>query len=405
VETVKKEDFVRRANVIGTVQPAESVDLWPRFSGTLKSLNVELGDRVKRGQVIAEIDAPESTADSARGVAILAQAEARLLGAKASVEVVEASIETSKSRLETATLAHQRAESSLRFREKNRERVQALFERAAIDHGSVDEADEALESAKSAVSEALGAISTAKAEVKEGTAKLVAAKAGVQEAEAGIQLAQADHRKFEIQKTFATITAPIDGVVTTRGHHVGDFIRSGGEAGATPIVTITRTDKMRVSVNVPDQLVASLDKGDPATFHVNKQDYEGTVSRIAFALDPATNTVRAEVDLDNTDGKLRPGQSGLARIVLRTEEGVLTVPSSALLDQPGKHYGGNPGGPFVARCYRVVDGHAALTIVTFGDVNPHGSGRVEVLDGLDEGDVIIAKPDATLKNGDAVEAK
>jgi RND family efflux transporter MFP subunit len=397
VETVKKEDFVRRANVVGMVQPAESVDLWPRFSGTLKSLNVELGDRVKRGQVIAEIDAPESAADGARSVAILAQAEARLLGAKASVELAEVSIETSKSRLETATLAHQRAESSLRFREKNRERAQALFERAAIDHGRVDEADEALESAKSAVSEALGAINTARAEVKEGAAKLAAAKAGVQEAEAGIQVAKADHRKFEIQQEFATITAPIDGIVTTRGHHVGDFLHSGGDAGATPIVTIIRTDKMHVSVDVPDQLAESLDKGDKATFHVNKHDYEGVVSRVAFALDPTTNTVRAEIDLDNTDGKLRPGQSGFARITLRTDEGVLTVPSSAIvIHQVGTHVA-------FGNCFRVVDGQAALTRVKLGEEDPDG--RREILDGLNEGDVIIAKPNKTLKNGDAVEVE
>ncbi len=150
---------------------------------------------------------------------------------------------------------------------------------------------------------------------------------------------------------------------------------------------------MRVVVDVPHNDALRLDTGDPVKVWFDalgaRGVYEGKIARTAYALNPKDRTLRAEIDLPNTDGRLRPGLFGRATINLETEENVLTIPSSAIIMHEGE-------GPAV--CYRVVAGRAVRIPVKFGR---NDGQRVEVLDGLKEGDIVIVHP-LSLQEGQAV---
>jgi RND family efflux transporter MFP subunit len=172
--------------------------------------------------------------------------------------------------------------------------------------------------------------------------------------------------------------------VTRRGCHPGEFVRSGTEVGSVPVLSIVGARKMKVVVNVPDRVAPFLDKGDPATVEMNAVEgrkFVGVIARTAFAEDPGTQSLRAEIDLDNDDGRLRPGQAGIVTISVRARD-ILAIPVTALFDAPVGRDGA---------CFRVLDGRAVRTLVTRGEVQ---GDRVEVLKGLKEGDTVIVQPRA-----------
>jgi membrane fusion protein (multidrug efflux system) len=140
--------------------------------------------------------------------------------------------------------------------------------------------------------------------------------------------------------------------------------------------------------------VPLLDVGDPVMVRINSLGarglLQGQITRTAYALDPQDRTLRAEIALPNTDGRLRPGQMGRVTINLETRENVLTIPSSAIVER-------NDLGKAV--CYRVEGGRAVRAILLVG---PDDGLRVEVLYGLKEGDTVITKPDTRISDGQAV---
>ena len=397
VETLKKTNLQRTTTQIATVEAFESVDLVPKISGYLKSLEVDIGDAVKRGQVLARIDAPELAAMLDRSNALVEQAEARVVTAKAAVAVVEATLAAEKTKVETATAVQERADSMRRFREKQLERYKGLAGDKQIPRELVDEAEERAEAAKAAVSEAKAQAATVRAGIEEEKAKLLAARSGVGDAEADLRVARVDQRKAAIQQESTTMLSPFDGVVTRRGFHSGDFIRAGAEGGSAAVLVVMKTDKMRVVVAVPDLDVPLLDKGDHVTVRIDAigdRVYQGTIARTAYAEDPATRTLRSEIDLDNADGRLRPGQYGTAAIVLEDFGNRLTIAMSALID--GRGAGGD------AACYRIEGKQAVRTRIKIG--KNYGV-RIEVVDGLKEGDSVVINAGAGISDGQAIESE
>jgi RND family efflux transporter MFP subunit len=220
-----------------------------------------------------------------------------------------------------------------------------------------------------------------------------AARADVQEAEADVRVATFELERADALHRLLAVAAPLDGIVTERNYSVGDFVRAGADGPAKPLVHVVRTDKVRIVTSVPDRDTVFLDQGDRASIKIDALNrvYEGVIARTAYAEDPETRTVRAEMRLDNPDGRLRPGQVGVVRIVLDERPNVLTIPSSEVV-QVGR------GG--TALCFRVVDGRVVRTPIRVG--SDDGT-RAEVVDGLKEGDVVAATPGAVTE-GQTIDA-
>ena len=374
----------------------DSVNLVPRRSGYLKNLYVDIGDSVKRAQLLAEIDAPELAAEMGKAQAAVDQARARVRKAEAEAAVAKASVQAEKARAETAAAAVRQAESSLKYREQLLTRLRDLAARNAVETQLVDENERNAEVARSACDQARAQLVSASASIEEGQARLQAARSDIAEAQAGLRLAQTVYEQAVAAAGDSRIVAPWDGFVTRRGYHVGDYLNPAQTAGPAPLLSLIRSGKVRVAVMVPDRDAPYLDKGDRATIRIDSlpgQEYRGVVSRTSVALDTDTRTVRAEIDLDNADGRLRPGQYGTVTIDLLDRHNVPTIPASALFDR-------SAGG--VASCYRIVEGRAVRTRIRIGEED---GVRVEVLEGLKDGDSVISDPGRGITNGEAVSTK
>ncbi len=374
----------------GTVQAFESADLYAKASGFLKSQSVDIGSPVKRGQVLAEIDAPELVEDVEQAAASYEQARAQIEQAASRIGIAEAERDASiavesQTRADLDRLIAKRSLASKQF-----ERIRSLNERNAVDKKLVDEHQLDFEAATAEEHTGRAAIETAQAQKKTAEAKVRQARADLVATRAFVRVAESRADRARVLAGYTRITAPYDGVVTRRNFHPGAFIRSAAEGSPVPLLTVARTDLMRVEVQVPDLDVPLLDEGDKATVVVDSlksAPFAGVVARLAKSEDTTTRTMRAEIDLPNPDGRLVEGMYGRATIELQPPSANLTVPASCVVG----HSANARAAAFVVR-----DGKAHRVPITIGDDD--GS-SVEVISGLNPADEVVIRPGSSLDDG------
>jgi RND family efflux transporter MFP subunit len=380
----------------GSVHAFDHADLYSKVSGYLEVQNVDIGSLVKQGDLLAEIYDPEifSAVD---------QAAAALEEAKAKVIVSAAMIKTAKARLEAAKAMVAQAEIGVKTKEVNRvlqekklARITGLVARDAVEAKLQDEQTDQYGVAVSEKSFAEAEVVTAKAEVQAKVALVEEAEADHIEAKAKVKVAEADLDKAKVMASYTKITSPYTGVVTLRSYHRGDFIRAATSGEGKPLLSVARTDLMRIVVPVPDRDVPFVNKGDEAIVRMDAlagREYRGTVARASFSEDPESRNMRTEVDIENTDGKLRDGMWGRVTIILEPPSpNCVTIPSGALVDQNSRGEG------FV---YVVRDGKAKKLAVRVGKDNGLES---EVLDGLKPDDEVVVRYTGAIRDDSPVTA-
>jgi HlyD family secretion protein len=295
----------------GQVQAAEQVRLFARIVGFVSQVNVDIGDHVKKGQLLAALFVPELEADLKQKQALVTQAEAEILHAKLAVKAAEAMRAVADAQVTQAEATIKHAQANLQRWTAEQERIQKLFEQKTIDAAVRDETVHQVEAAKAGVAEAESKLQAARASREAAAANLDALKAEVQVAEARRQVAAAAVQQQKDMLAYAQILAPFDGVVTERSATAGMLagpLNSRGER----LFTVDRVDIVRVVVEVPETDAPRVQTGARALVEVpalGGQHFEGKVTRTTRALDPKTRTLRAEIDLPNRDGKLLPGMT------------------------------------------------------------------------------------------------
>jgi RND family efflux transporter MFP subunit len=355
---------------------------------------VDIGSSIKRGEPLAEIDAPELHGD-------VAEAEAAVEQAKAKADQTVSRVATAEAERRAADAAVAQAESDIArlaskrsFALKQYDRIKNLRAQNAVDGKLVDEQQQELETAHAAESTGHTAVVTARARAATAIAKVFEAKSDVAEARAALRLADARLKRIKVLAAYTRIIAPFDGVITRRNFHPGAFIRSAADGSSEPLLTAMRTDLMRVVIQVPDLDVPLLDVGDKVTVVVEAlkgEEFKGSVARLGKSEDPASRTMRVEVDLSNRRGILVEGMYGRATIELQPPTDKLTVPAVCVVG----HARGGKAAVFVVRT-----GKAQRIPVTLG--GDDGT-SVEVLSGIGPNDEVIVRPGGALDDGSPVQ--
>jgi RND family efflux transporter MFP subunit len=395
VEVIRPQQggLTRTSSQTGTVHPFEWAELFAKVSGFLKWQEVDIGSPVKKGDPLAVIDDPEVYKERDRAAAAVTQAKAAVVQAQARVETAQADVKAAESLVAKAQADVARYISNRKYREKMLARYQDLFRQKAVPQQVVDEYEEHYEAALAEERSAEAAVVAANAQATAAKAKVDQAEADLEEARSNVEVAQATQAKDQVLVDYTKITSPYDGVVTQRTFHVGDFIRSAAEGNERPMLSVARTDKVRVVTYVPDRDVPFVDIGDKAVVTLDalpNRKFEGAVSRFSYSEDPENRTMRTEIDLENPKGLLRQGMYGIATIYLEPDSARLTIPSACLV---GKIEAGKSS-VFVAR-----SGRAHEVPVKVGSDDGI---RIEILDGLKPDDEVIASR-GTVSEGTPVE--
>lgn len=359
----------------GDTQAIQQIPVNARVDGYLAQRYVDIGDHVKKSQLLAVIDTPELDQQVVQGRADLATQRANSKAAKANyfhwVSLWHAA---------TATVVQTKA--SVDFDELEIKRYEYLAQQGAIPWETRDtflrqvRADRALlksnqeneASAKSQVDAALDQVKAAEQTVLSSLANL--------------------NRLLALQG-FRNVVAPYDGVITSRFVDVGSLIQSGGTG--TQILAMARLDVLRIFVQVPQTVYRTVKQGDPADVIVPEfpdRVFRGSVTNVAGALDQQSRTLQVEIRVDNRDYTLPAGVYSLVRLKSGSPVTTVTIPVNAISARGSGQY-----------IVKVANGHAHFqAIEIFRDNGP----TVEVSSGARAGDIILLDPPDDLKENEPV---
>jgi RND family efflux transporter MFP subunit len=390
----------RKSRLPATVQPQAKAELFASVSGMLKTQNVDIGDAVRRGQLLAEIDAPLLVLEEKQAAIAVKQAKGFLLDAEARCATARAEVEVAKAVIIEKEAGLSSSKASRDSYQRQLHLLQARFNSGKADEESVEEKRRQFESARAEVTAAEAAHAHAKVDVKVKESKVAEAVASHETAQSGLELAALALEKARYSKSLARIEAPFDGVVTSRTYLPGDTILSSEQGGRRPLLTLMRVSAVRVVVNVPEYDVQLTEPGRPVDLRFGTlpdEKFTGyKVSRTGFVLYETNGTMRVEIDVPNPKGRLRPGMNGQATIHLgKGPADAFRVPLTALVKGDNKN-----------SVYVVRDGMAHRTPI---EVFYHdGDGQeleVEVRSGLKPTDRVVIDPRGLTGDAIPVEVK
>jgi RND family efflux transporter MFP subunit len=331
-------------NAVGSLAALDRATLSTKVSGRLQAMTVDLGSVVQQRELIARIEPRDYQLQLQQAEALLSQARVRLGLTSEGTDNVTDLEKTSTVRQMRALLDEAKA---------NRDRVLKLSEQGILSASELETTEAAYKVASSRYEDSM-------LEVRNRQALLAQRKA---ELEIGRQhLIDTETR------------APFDGVIQERRANAGEFLSSG-----TPLVTLVRMNPLRLRLEVPEREASNIRVAQKVRLKVegNTNVYTGEIKRLSPAIEELTRMLWVEADVENP-GELRPGSFAKAEIVTdNTSRGIL-VPLNALSSFAG-----------VEKVFVVQDGKAVEKLITTGR---RVGDSIEILSGLEVGDVVILDP-------------
>jgi len=355
VAVVRRAHLENVFEVAGEFIPYQQVELHAKVAGYIRHINVDIGDKVKAGQVIATLDIPELLAQVQGADATVRQSQEQISRAQSDVLGAQANYE-----------AYHSAAGRLEQVSKARPGLIAQ-----------QEIDDAL------------------AKDRAASAQVDAAKAALSATRQKLGVSQADRQHYSSLAEYSRIVAPFNGTVTWRYADTGTLIQAGtSNAGSAPVVKVAEVDTLRLRLPVPESLAPYIRVGNPASVYVDAiaKTFQGTVTRSSGALDPATRTMQVEIDVRNKTGELAPGMYAQITLHVAHSGESLTAPLQSV-DQTATQ-------PFVLLvdpANKVQKRNVRIGIST--------AKLVEILSGVKEGDRIIAANLSTYQPGQLVSPK
>jgi multidrug efflux pump subunit AcrA (membrane-fusion protein) len=353
------------------IEAYERTSIYPKLTGYIEKWIVDIGDKVKKGDVLATLFVPELVEDFGTKKATVRLDEERIDLALKLVEVAEADVKAAEARLAEAKAILAKYQAEVDRWDSEVKRLTRQVQRGVVDPQILLESTNQFKSSSAARDAAKATILKAEAELLSRRATLAKAKVDVAVARADLAVAVSEAKRIEAWVGYITLPAPYDGVIVARNANTSDFVlpakgdptameRSphlapGGTAA--PIYVVDRTDIVRIFVDIPERDANYVHVGTKAT--VLAQAYRdepipGSVTRTSWALNIQSRTLRAEIDLPNPGSHLLPGMYAYAKVIIE-RPGVRALPVSALTHSGDKTF-----------CWTYKDGHAVRTEIRTG---------------------------------------
>lgn len=356
IATIDQGDLAQSVVATGKIQPITKVEVKSKASGIVKKELVDAGDRVKAGQVLAELDKEELQAQVRGDEAQLTAAEANLRAAQADVE--RSKVDAQGVDVPTLQRAYERAKT--------------MASQGVVSASALDDAQRNYEMAVNKRDLARAQLTINDAKVKQAQAQVTQYKASL--------------ARSEEQLNYATIVAPIDGEVLSRDVEVGDAVSSILVLGssATLVMTLGNMKQVYVDGKVDESDIGKVYLGQPARIKVESfkdKTFNGKVTKIApmgVEKDNVT-TFQVRVSIDNSGGELKALMTANAEIILKEDHNVLIIPENAIIYDKDKKAQVEVPDP------KGKDGKRKVA-VTVGISN---GAKTELLSGLRKGDKVV----------------
>jgi HlyD family secretion protein len=393
VTAVKPE---RRVLTLSTTQPGrieafERTPLFAKVAGYVKDVRVDIGDEVKKDEVLVRIAVPELVDELHEKEALVAQAEAEVRQAESLITASRAAAETAQARIAEVDAGLIRAKADVERWKSEHDRIKELAAKGSITRKLEEETLNALRAAEAALQEAMARGHSARTGFHESEAKIGTAEADMVAAEARHKVAIAAVDRIKTMLGYTEIRAPYAGTVTRRTVDTGHFVQPVSGPQSTPLMEVARTDTVRIFVDVPELEAGQVDVGDPAEVRVQAADAQAMaacVTRTSGALLESNHSLRVEIDVPNAEGRLRSGMYATVTIRLDERPEGIVIPVTAVVREGTATF-----------CCVVRDGKIERRPVELG---LRSGGSVEVRSGLDEHSPIVIKQPELFRDGQGV---
>ncbi|HEY3927809.1 MAG TPA: efflux RND transporter periplasmic adaptor subunit [Candidatus Koribacter sp.] len=353
VALVKRQAISNQLSIAGEFLPYQDVQIHAKVAGYIKKINVDIGDRVHTGEVLATLEIPELVAQVDEANAAVHHAEE---------EIQRAHSEVSRAEADNVAL-HSNAE---RLVNTDKARPGLIAQQELDDATAKDRASQA---------------------------QVDAAKSSLAAAKQQLEVAKANYQHYSALRDYAQITAPYDGVITARYADTGALVQAG-TSGSQPVVTLAQTNILRLRVPAPESIVPAIHQGQTADVVVSAtgEHFTGKVTRYTDSLDRSTRTMQVEIDVPNPKYTLSPGM--YAQVTLHTDQlaDALALPVVAI------HKTGDISSVLLVDAQNRVQ----LREIGTGVEDPN---FVQVTSGLKEGDRVIVGNPGAFQLGEVVSPK
>jgi HlyD family secretion protein len=353
---VERGDLAKSVVATGKIEPITKVEVKSKASGIVKKLYVDYGDRVKKGQILCELDRDEI--------------QARVDQARAQLEASDASLSATKADLTRAKVDAEGPDVPLLKRAY--ERAQGMAKEGVVSASALDDAEKNYELA-------LNKQNVAKAQLQVLQAKIGQAQGQVSQDHANL-------KQLEEQLSYTTIESPLDGVVLSRDVQVGDAVSSILVLGstATLVMTLGDTSEVYVKGKVDESDIGKVYLGQPARIKVESfkdKTFTGKVTKISpmgVEKDNVT-TFETRVSINNPEGVLKAMMTANAEIILEEHKNVLQIPEGAILYDKDKNASVEIPEP------KAKEGKKKIAV----NIGISNGAKTELLSGLKEGDQVV----------------
>ena len=360
----KIEDIV---TFTGQIEAGDEVKIASKISGRVKEVNFEMGDYVKKGEPLVILETDELYVQ-------LSQAEAALASAKANLAANESG--TLPQQLDQVKAAFEQAETNYLNTKSDYERIKALYEAGAASKQTLDSMEAKYKVAKNQYESAKEQLRLTEERLPKN---IEALRAQVAQAEAQVELIKTNIKN-------SVIRAPISGMISSKQINPGEMCQAGVTLGS-----IVNIDKVKVVIDVPEEDINKIREGQEVTVNIDALGDKGKIKGKISIISPASASSRlfkVKIEMENKDYKLKPGMFAKVNIIRDIKENVITIPKDALVIK--KH--GNV-------VYVVKEGKAEERLVKIGVTN---GDRVEITEGLKEGETVVISGQNMLAEGSAV---
>jgi RND family efflux transporter MFP subunit len=295
VATAARGEIAHTLSLAGQFQPYQKVDVHPKVTGFMVKINVDIGDRVRKGQTLAVLEVPELNAQLKGTVFEVERAKDDLLRAQNEIKRTEA----------VHSALHSGYERLLKV---------SKAQPGLIAQQELDDAESNDLSSESQVD---------------------AAKASAAAAEQHTEVAHTDNERVQALKNYTNVVAPLDGVIVWRYADTGALIQSGTNSNEQdiPIVRLSQSGLLRLRMPIPENDVQFVHIGDPMQVRVDAigRSFTGKIVRFTRDVNFETRTMETEIDVDNQDLSISPGMYANTRMQLDHATNVTTIPVEALV--------------------------------------------------------------------------
>jgi len=353
---VDKGDLAKSVVATGKIEPITKVEIKSKASGIVKKLYVDYGDKIKKGQMLAELDRDEI--------------QARVDQARAQMEASSASLSGTRADLERAKVDAEGPDVPMLKRAYNR--AQGMAKEGVVSASALDDAE------KNYV------MSVNKQNVSKAQLRVLQAKIG--QAEGQVAQDRANLKQLEEQLSYTTIESPIDGIVLSRDVEIGDAVSSILVLGssATLVMTLGDTSEVYVKGKVDESDIGKVYLGQPARIKVESfkdKTFTGKVTKISpmgVEKDNVT-TFEVRVSINNPEGVLKAMMTANAEIILEEHKNVLQIPEGSIIYDKDKKASVEVPEP------KAKEGKKKVAV----NIGISNGAKTELLSGLKEGDQVV----------------